>query len=33
MPQEQSRVVPRYGLVAVEANRYPVPLSWAGHRV
>jgi transposase len=32
-PQEQSRVVPRDGLVAVEANRYPVPLSWAGHTV
>ena len=32
-PQEQSRVVPRDGLVAVEANRYPVPLSWAGYRV
>ena len=26
-------MVPRDGLVAVEANRYPVPLSWAGHRV
>lgn len=34
-PQErtESRIVPRDGLVAVEANRYPVPLSWAGHRV
>jgi transposase len=34
-PQErmESRVVPRDGLVAVEANRYPVPLSWAGHTV
>ena len=25
--------MPRDGLVAVEANRYPVPLSWAGHSV
>jgi transposase len=34
-PQErvESRIVPRDGLVAVEANRYPVPLSWAGHLV
>jgi transposase len=34
-PQErmESRIVPRDGLVAVEANRYPVPLSWAGHKV
>lgn len=34
-PQErlESRIVPRDGLVAVEANRYPVPLSWAGHSV
>lgn len=32
-PQEQSRMVPRDGLVSVEANRYPVPLSWAGHTV
>ncbi|HEX7180684.1 MAG TPA: IS21 family transposase [Thermoanaerobaculia bacterium] len=34
-PQErmESRIVPRDGLVAVEANRYPVPLSWAGHTV
>ena len=34
-PQErlESRIVPRDGLVAVEANRYPVPLDWAGHRV
>lgn len=34
-PQErlESRIVPRDGLVAVEANRYPVPLSWAGHMV
>jgi hypothetical protein len=32
-PQEwlESRIVPRDALVAVEANRYPVPLSWAGH--
>lgn len=29
----ESRIVPRDGLVAVEANRYPVPLSWAGHTV
>jgi len=34
-PQErmESRIVPRDGLVSVEANRYPVPLSWAGHTV
>ncbi|MGH7344569.1 MAG: IS21 family transposase [Candidatus Rokuibacteriota bacterium] len=34
-PQEriESRIVPRDGLVAVESNRYPVPLSWAGHTV
>jgi hypothetical protein len=34
-PQErmESRVVPRDGLVAVEANRYPVPLAWAGYTV
>jgi len=32
-PQEQSRIVPRDGLVSIEANRYPVPLSWAGHTV
>ncbi len=34
-PQErmESRIVPRDGLVAVEANRYPVPLSWAGHTI
>jgi len=34
-PQEriESRIVPRDGLVAVEANRYPVPLSWAGQTV
>lgn len=29
----ESRIVPRDGLVAVEANRYPVPLSWAGQTV
>jgi len=29
----ESRVVPRDGYVAVEANRYPVPLDWAGQRV
>jgi hypothetical protein len=31
-PRERitTRVVPRDGLVAVEANRYPVPLSWVG---
>jgi hypothetical protein len=27
----ETRIVPRDGLVAVEANLYPVPLSWAGH--
>jgi hypothetical protein len=32
-PQEQSRIVPRDGLVCIEANRYPVPLRWAGHTV
>jgi transposase len=34
-PQEriESRIVPRDGLVAVDANRYPVPLSWAGQTV
>jgi transposase len=34
-PQEriESRIVPRDGLVAVEANRYPVPLGWAGQTV
>lgn len=33
-PRERvtSRVVPRDGLVAVEANRYPVPLGWAGRQ-
>jgi transposase len=29
----EGRVVPRDGYVAVEANRYPVPLDWAGQRV
>lgn len=29
----ESRVVPRDSYVAVEANRYPVPLEWAGQRV
>jgi hypothetical protein len=29
----ESRRVPRDGYVAVEANRYPVPLSWAGEVV
>jgi len=29
----ESRVVPRDGYVAVEANRYPVPLEWSGERV
>jgi transposase len=29
----ESRIVPRDGLVAVEANRYPVPLEWAGRRI
>jgi transposase len=29
----ESRVVPRDGYVAVDANRYPVPLEWAGTRV
>ena len=34
-PQEriENRIVPRDGLVAVEANRYPVPLSWVGRTV
>ena len=34
-PRERvtTRVVPRDGLVAVEANRYPVPLGWAGRQV
>lgn len=29
----ESRVVPRDGYVAVEANRYPVPLEWTGQTV
>ena len=29
----ESRVVPRDGYVAVESNRYPVPLEWAGCKV
>lgn len=29
----ESRIVPRDGYVAVEANRYPVPLEWAGRTV
>jgi transposase len=29
----EHRVVPRDGNVAVEANRYPVPLAWAGRRI
>ncbi len=29
----ESRVVPRDGYVAVETNRYPVPLEWAGQKV
>lgn len=29
----ESRVVPRDGYVALEANRYPVPLEWAGETV
>ena len=35
VPRErvESRIVPRDGLVAVEANRYPVPLEWAGRKV
>ncbi len=28
-----TRIVPRDGYVAVEANRYPVPLSWAGSQI
>jgi transposase len=35
VPRErvESRIVPRDGDVAVESNRYPVPLGWAGRRV
>jgi transposase len=29
----EQRIVPRDGNVAVEANRYPVPLEWAGRRI
>jgi hypothetical protein len=29
----ESRIVPRDGYVAVEANRYPVSLEWAGQKV
>ncbi len=29
----ESRIVPRDGFVAVESNRYPVPLAWAGREV
>ena len=29
----ESRVVPRDGYVAVDANRYPVPLAWAGRTI
>jgi transposase len=29
----ESRIVPRDGYVAVDANRYPVPLGWAGRAV
>lgn len=29
----EQRIVPRDGNVAVEANRYPVPLEWAGSRI
>jgi hypothetical protein len=34
-PRERvtTRMVPRDGLVVVEANRYPVPLGWAGRQV
>lgn len=34
-PRERvaSRIVPRDGYVAVESNRYPVPLDWAGRRI
>lgn len=34
-PREQvlQRIVPRDGFVAIEANRYPVPLDWAGWTV
>jgi hypothetical protein len=29
----ETRIVPRDGYVAVDANRYPVPLAWAGAQV
>lgn len=29
----ESRIVPRDGYVAVDANRYPVPLAWAGRTI
>lgn len=29
----ESRIVPRDGYVAVDANRYPVPLEWSGRRI
>lgn len=29
----EHRIVPRDGNVTVEANRYPVPLAWAGRRI
>lgn len=29
----ESRVVPRDGYVAIDANRYPVPLEWAGRTI
>ncbi|NJN83546.1 MAG: IS21 family transposase, partial [Caldilineaceae bacterium] len=29
----ETRIVPRDGLVAVDTNRYPVPLEWAGRTV
>lgn len=29
----ESRIVPRDGLVAVESNRYPVSLEWAGRKI
>lgn len=29
----ESRIVPRDGYVAIEANRYPVPLEWSGRKI
>lgn len=29
----EHRIVPRDGYVALDANRYPVPLAWVGHQV